>query len=144
MSDAGGLLVIRTFEAGDEPQVVELWQRCGLVTPWNDPHQDIKAKTDFQPDLFFVGEIGGKIEAVVMAGYDGHRGWINYLGVSPDRRRQNLGRLIMEHAEARLKELGCPKINLQVRASNKDVIAFYQSLGFAEEDVINMGKRLDR
>jgi ribosomal protein S18 acetylase RimI-like enzyme len=89
-----------------------------------------------------VGTISNKIVATVMAGYDGHRGWIYYLAVDPDYQRKKIGRRIMEKAETALKERGCPKINLQVRTSNRAVIAFYERLGFSNDDVIGLGKRL--
>lgn len=94
------------------------------------------------PDLFLVGELDGKIVASVMGGYEGHRGWINYLAVHPDYRRKGFGKEIMLEVEERIRKKGCPKINLQVRASNQDVIAFYQAIGFADDEVIGLGKRL--
>ncbi len=78
-----------------------------------------------------------------MAGYDGHRGWINYLAVAPDRRDAGAGRALMAEAERRLRALGCPKINLQVRGSNTDVLAFYEHLGFVVDDAVSLGKRLE-
>ena len=98
---------------------------------------------DFQPELFLVGKIDDCIIATVMAGFEGHRGWINYLAVLPDFQKQGFGRKIMQEAEKRLHELDCPKINLQVRSSNKDIIAFYESVGFTQDDVVSLGKRLD-
>jgi ribosomal protein S18 acetylase RimI-like enzyme len=77
-----------------------------------------------------------------MAGYEGHRGWINYLAVSPHHRRQRIGRRIMEEAEKRLKAAGCPKINLQVRETNRSVIQFYERIGYTRDPVASMGKRL--
>ncbi len=77
-----------------------------------------------------------------MAGYEGHRGWINYLAVAPDFRRRGTARRLMQVAEHELRVLGCPKINLQVRSSNSDVIAFYQRLGFSLEEVVSLGNRL--
>lgn len=133
---------IRPFHADDEAQVVALWQRCGLVVPWNDPHQDIARKMDVQPELFLVGTRGASVIATVMAGYDGHRGWLNYVAVAPEAQGQGFGREIVEAAIAALRARGCPKINLQVRASNAAVMAFYQQLGFVVDDVVSMGKRL--
>ena len=135
-------IVVRPYQPPDEPQVVELWYRCNLVLPWNDPGQDIRHKVAFQPDLFLVGETGSRIVGTVMAGYEGHRGWINYLAVAPDYRRMGIGRRLMQVAEHELTALGCPKINLQVRSSNAGVIAFYQRLGFVVDDVVALGKRL--
>ena len=143
MNPAEPQLVVRPYEPRDESAVVDLWRRCGLVVPWNDPHRDIAMKLQVNPELFLVGTVGGRVVATVMAGYDGHRGWINYLGVDPDVRRRGLGRRIMAVAEAKLRERGCHKINLQVRSSNTGVIAFYERLGFQVEDRVSMGKRLD-
>ena len=142
MTDPPVSMIVRPFAESDRPGVIALWQRCGLVFPQNDPDRDIDLKADFQGDLFLVGVIDGSVAAAVMAGYDGHRGWINYLGVDPDRRGQGLGRMIMAEAENRLAALGCPKINLQVRTSNTKVIGFYKALGFAMDDVVSLGKRL--
>lgn len=135
-------LEIRTFEESDTEAVVQLWTECALVVPWNDPVRDIQRKLAVQPNLFLVGCIAAKIIATVMAGYDGHRGWINYLAVASSRRRQGVGRGMMEEAERRLRVLGCPKINLQVRNSNTHAIDFYNRLGFSEDDVVSFGKRL--
>ena len=135
-------LVLRPYRSADHDEVVALWQRCNLVVPANDPTHDIALKLAFQPSLFFVGTIDERIVATVMAGYEGHRGWINYLAVSPEAQRRGLGRQVMAHAEEALRQLGCPKANLQVRASNTDVVKFYERLGFTIEDRVSMGKRL--
>jgi ribosomal protein S18 acetylase RimI-like enzyme len=134
---------IRSFEPQDQEQVIELWGQCNLLRPWNDPRKDIERKLKERPELFLVGVLGGRIIASVMAGYDGHRGWLNYVGVDPDHRHQDFGRAIMAEAERRLRELGCPKINLQVRSANRDAIDFYSKVGFALDDVVSMGKRLE-
>jgi ribosomal protein S18 acetylase RimI-like enzyme len=120
---------VRQFQLADEEAVIALWRRCDLVRPWNDPATDIARKREMQPELFLVGIVQGELVATIMAGYEGHRGWINYLAVHPDRQRQGMGRRMMAEAETCLQVLGCPKINLQVRSKNKDVIAFYRSLG---------------
>ena len=135
-------MTIRTFQATDQMRVIALWRECGLVVPQNDPAADIARKLAWQPDLFFVGESGGEIVATVMAGYEGHRGWINYLAVARAWQRAGYGRGIMRHAEQVLRSLGCPKINLQVRSTNSEVIRFYERLGFGEDAVVSMGKRL--
>jgi len=134
---------IRPFQPSDEAAVVALWERCGLVRPWNDPHKDIQRKLAVRPDLFLVGVWQGEVVATAMAGYEGHRGWINYLAVSPKHQRTGLGHEIMAEAERLLRETGCPKINLQVRSTNLQVIEFYRSLGYILEDVVSLGKRLD-
>jgi ribosomal protein S18 acetylase RimI-like enzyme len=133
---------IRPFREADEAQVVALWQACGLTRPWNDPHRDIARKLAVQRELFLVGEEGGRIVASVMAGYEGHRGWVNYLAVDPGRRRAGLGAQLMRRVEQLLLAHGCPKINLQVRAGNAEVLAFYRALGYAQDEVVAMGKRL--
>ena len=134
---------IRLYASADRDQVVALWQACKLVVPWNVPEQDIATKVAFQPELFFVAERDGRVVGSVMAGYEGHRGQINYLAVLPDQRGSGLGRQLMDHAEAVLREMGAPKINLQVRAANRDVIDFYEALGYRVDDTVNLGKRLD-
>jgi ribosomal protein S18 acetylase RimI-like enzyme len=142
MRDKSPEFKIRPYRASDESDVIDLWHRCNLVVPQNEPKKDIEMKLKVQSDLFFVGTVSGRIVATVMAGYDGHRGWIYYLAVDPDYRRQQIGRRMMMHAETTLKKRGCPKINLQVRTSNQAVIAFYERLGFSNDDVIGLGKKL--
>jgi ribosomal protein S18 acetylase RimI-like enzyme len=137
------IMQIRPFQISDEPQVITLWDQCGLLRPWNDPHKDIRRKMAVRPDQFLVGVIDDEIVATAMIGYDGHRGWIYYLAVSPDHQRQGLGRALMDEAERLLRAEGCPKINLQVRTSNTDVIDFYRSIGFTEDAVLSFGKRLE-
>ena len=134
---------IRTFEPADATAVVELWRVCDLTRLWNDPVRDIERKVAVADDLFLVATIDGVVVATVMAGYDGHRGWVNYLAVDPKRRGSGLGRAVMSEAELRLRDRGCPKINLQVRTSNPSAIAFYERLGFAVDDAVSLGKRLE-
>jgi len=134
--------IIRAFSGDDRNGVIELWSECGLVVPQNNPELDIERKLKVNPEWFLVGELDGRIIATCMAGYEGHRGWINYLAVSPQYRRRGFAAKLMQEAEKILQNAGCPKINLQVRTSNKDVIEFYKSVGFSKDDVISMGKRL--
>jgi ribosomal protein S18 acetylase RimI-like enzyme len=134
---------IRPFQPADEDAVVALWDRCGLTRPWNDPRKDIRRKLAVRPDLFRVAEFDGIVIGTVMVGYDGHRGWINYLGVDPDQRRRGVGRALMAEAERLLRLEGCPKINLQVRTGNTEVIEFYRQVGFLMDDVVSMGRRLE-
>ncbi len=134
---------IRLFEPRDETSVIHLWTECGLVVPWNNPHHDIRRKRKVQPEMFLVGCLDGKIIATVMAGYDGHRGWINYLAVHPEHQRAGVGKRMMDEAEVRLRTAGCPKINLQVRSTNSKVIEFYKKIGFKVDDVVSLGKRLE-
>lgn len=143
--------VIRLFEPEDETAVIALWHRCGLIRPWNDPAKDIARKLAVQPELFGVmvkGRAGADdsgaraVLGTVMAGYEGHRGWINYLAVDPAAQRHGLGRALMNWAEARLADAGCPKINLQVREGNEPVLGFYAAIGFTNDGVVSLGKRL--
>ncbi len=137
-----------------------LWESCGLTRPWNDPRADIERKVRDSPDWFFVAEVpssagaappaeGGTsreaaaaVVGTVMAGYDGHRGWINYLATDPAHRGRGIGRALMAAAERELAAAGCAKINLQVRSENAAVIAFYSRLGYVQDPVVSMGKRL--
>jgi ribosomal protein S18 acetylase RimI-like enzyme len=134
---------IRPFAPGDEAAVIALWRGCGLTRPWNDPAKDIRRKLAVDSERFLVGVEGGEIVATVMAGYEGHRGWINYLAVAPARRRAGFGRRMMAEAERLLRRAGCPKINLLVRGDNAEAAAFYARLGFARDDAIALGKRLE-
>jgi ribosomal protein S18 acetylase RimI-like enzyme len=134
---------IREFADADEERVVALWARCGLVRPWNDPRKDIARKKRVQRELFLVAEERGEIAGAVMGGYDGHRGWVNYLAVDESHRRSGLGRRLMDEVEARLRRLGCPKLNLQVRNDNAAALGFYERLGFKRDEAVSLGKRLE-
>ena len=133
---------IRTFQEADRAGVIELWRRCDLVRPWNDPDRDIDRKRARDPDNFLVATREGRLVAAAMAGYEGHRGWVNYFAVDPDLQGLGIGRELMEEIEGRLLALGCPKINLQVRTANEAARAFYERLGFEVDASISMGKRL--
>jgi ribosomal protein S18 acetylase RimI-like enzyme len=133
---------IRTFRENDRAEVIDLWEQCGLLAPQNDPQEDIDKKMVSGADLFLVGVDREGLAATVMGGYDGHRGWAYYLAVRQNARRLGRGREIMAELENRLRSLGCQKINLQIRTNNKKVLAFYFSLGFLEDDVLSLGKRL--
>jgi len=135
-------LTIRPFHVNDEAEVIRLWEQCELVVPQNDPADDIVRKLKVQPELFLVGLMQGRIITTIMAGYEGHRGWINYLAVDPEYRRKGFGRTMIEAVEEKLSRMGCPKINLQVRETNLEVIEFYKRLGYSSDHVIGLGKRL--
>lgn len=135
-------LTLRTYNAGDESAVVDLWVRCNLSVPWNNPHCDIERKTADSPDLFFVAELDEQLVATCMAGYDGHRGWIYYLAVRPDLQRKGIATRMIKHAEKALAALGCPKIDLMVRETNEEVLGFYHHIGYSAEPVKVLGKRL--
>ncbi len=134
---------IRPFRPEDAGAVLELWFACRLIVPQNDPRRDIARKLQVNPEWFLVGELEGRIIATCMAGYEGHRGWINYLAVAPEHQRCGYARRLMEEAERLLRTAGCPKINLQIRATNLGVIEFYRNLGFRVDEVVSMGKRLE-
>jgi ribosomal protein S18 acetylase RimI-like enzyme len=133
---------IRPFEDADEAAVIALWEAAGLTRSWNDPRKDIERKRSVQRERFLVGTHDGAVMASIMIGYDGHRGWINYLAVSPAHRRQGHARTLMREAERLLGAAGCPKINLQVRTSNASVLDFYKAIGYAQDDVVSFGRRL--
>jgi len=147
MSSAGNQrlseLVVRSYSAADQQAVIDLWDRCDLLRPWNNPVKDIARKLRANSDWFLVAVIRNKVVGSIMIGYEGHRGWINYLAVDPSLRRQGVGRRLMEHAEEILRKAGCPKINLQIRSANKQAADFYAVLGYLRDDVICFGKRLD-
>jgi ribosomal protein S18 acetylase RimI-like enzyme len=109
---------------------------------WNQPESDIRRKLDVQRELFLVADDGVGIVGTAMAGFDGHRGWVYYVAVHPDHRRRGIGTGLMEQVEAGLQRFGCPKLNLQVRASNRGVVAFYERLGYVIEERVSMAKRL--
>ena len=134
-------LQIRPFEEGDLETVVALWKACGLVVPQNDPVEDIAFCRSSGHGEVFVGELDGEIVAAFMAGHEGHRGWVYYVGVRPDLQRKGLGRQLMYHAESWLLEQGIPKIQLMVRESNEAVCEFYRHLGYTRDPVIVMAKR---
>ena len=136
-------LNIRPYQDRDRKAIVDLWEACGLVVPHNDPLRDIQRKSRVNPEWFLVGIRGGILVASCMVGYEGHRGWINYLAVSPAHRRLGIASMLMRRAEAVLSKAGCPKINLQVRETNQEVIAFYEQMGYLNDHVVSLGKRLE-
>ncbi len=133
---------IRPYQPQDESAVIALWQDCGLTRPWNDPLKDITRKLTTQPELFLVGTVDAVLVATAMVGFDGHRGWVYYLAVAPTHRRQSHGRALMQEAERLLMARGCPKLNLLVRSSNAGVIDFYRRLGYMQDEVVSLGRRL--
>ena len=134
---------IRVYDEQDQNAVIALWQECGLVVPQNNPAKDIARKLLVDRDLFIVGLEGSKIVASVMGGYEGHRGWINYLAVKPSAQRKGYGQKMMYAVEGLIQAKGCPKINLQVRSTNKNVLAFYAAIGYGRDEAVGLGKRLE-
>ena len=133
---------IRVYQASDQQAIVDLWNECGLLVPWNDPAKDIQRKILLGADLFLVGDLEGALIASVMGGYEGHRGWANYLAVRPNYQDKGYARLLMSELEMKLLEKGCPKINLQVRDTNIDIVRFYEALGYKIDAAVSLGKRL--
>ena len=132
---------IRLYQESDAKSVSDLWNQVFPDNPsHNAPTLVITKKLKVQPELFFVAEKDSVIIGTIMAGYDGHRGWLYTLAVSPQHRRQGIGRHLVQQAESALIAMGCPKINLQVRASNAEVVAFYEKLGYFTEERITHGK----
>jgi ribosomal protein S18 acetylase RimI-like enzyme len=136
-------LLIRPYTPDDEHEVIRLWFDCGLMVPHNNPRRDIERKLQVNPEWFLLALLEGEIIGSCMVGYEGHRGWINYLAVSPRYRRQRIAAALMAEAERLLNAAGCPKINLQVRETNLEVIKFYEGIGYKNDAVISLGKRLD-
>lgn len=151
-------ITVRTFDPRETDEVVALWHAAGLTRPWNDPHRDIARKLAEQPELFLVAvededdgdenaggrpDRAGRLVGTVMAGSDGHRGWMYYLAVAEDRRREGVGRHLVVTAEALLLAAGCPKVQLMVRTDNAEAAGFYDRLGYERAEVVVLGRRLD-
>lgn len=135
---------VRSFRRSDSEALGALWARVFPDDPpWNAPKVMIETKLRVQPDLLLVGELEGTIVGAVMAGFDGVRGWIYHLAVLPEHRRRGFATRLVRSAEQGLQYLGCPKVNLQVRATNPEVVAFYRSVGYQVEERVSMGRRLE-
>lgn len=134
-------ILIRTYEDADHDGVVSLWTVAfPNDPPWNEPNGFIRRKRETQSELFWVAIEGNAVIGTILAGYDGVRGWIYHLAVDPARRRRGTARLLMETAERALENLGCVKINLQVKRDNMGVVDFYKRLGYSIEERVQMGK----
>jgi ribosomal protein S18 acetylase RimI-like enzyme len=142
MLKAGNVMEIRIFRQDDFEKVITLWERCDLLRPWNDPEMDIERKYHHSPDLFLVAEIGDEIVGSVMGGYDGHRGSVYYLGVHPEFRGRGIANAMLNRLEKKLIARGCPKILISVREDNDMVIGMYERLGYEQQDVVSLGRRL--
>jgi ribosomal protein S18 acetylase RimI-like enzyme len=136
-------MLIRPYEDADELAVIALWNEVlPDAAPHNDPATTIRKKLAVEHELFFVCVSDATVVGTVMGGYDGHRGWVYAVAVRPACRRRGIGAALVRRLEAALSERGCLKVNLQVRSSNAEVIAFYERLGYSVEERISMGKRL--
>ena len=137
------LVTVRPYAASDEPAVIVLWREClGYAGGHRDPAASLRRKLAFQPELFYVAVDGDALAGTILGGYDGHRGWIYSLAVAPSLRRRGIATQLVRHLEARLAELDCPKVNLQINRQNAEVVAFYESLGYHVEERISMGRVL--
>jgi ribosomal protein S18 acetylase RimI-like enzyme len=131
---------IRVYRPSDFRAVAEIWSQVFPATaPYHAPEASVRRMVATAPELFFVAEEEGELAGTVLAGWDGHRGWIYSLAVRPELQRRGIGSLLLRHALGALRERGCPKVNLQVLPANRAVIAFYQRHGFAVEDRVSMG-----
>ena len=140
-------MIIRVFDERDTQAVLALWAQtlseyATSPKPQRDPRLSIRNKLAMQPELFFVGLLNERLIGTVMAGYDGHRGWMYSLAVAEDQRGNGYGRALVEHAERALASIGCPKLNLQIMANKPETQAFYAKLGYQMDEVVSFGKRL--
>jgi len=136
-------LAIAPIADPDIAAVISLWQACGLTRPWNDPASDIALARREPNSTLLIGRDGDAIVATVMVGHDGHRGWVYYVATDPERRGKGYGRTIMNAAEDWLRAAGMAKLQLMVRRENSKAGAFYQSIGYEEQQTIVFGKWLD-
>ncbi|MCF5707547.1 GNAT family acetyltransferase [Pseudomonas syringae] len=135
--------VINYSDSHHRLAVIKLWQAIfDDDAPHNRPDLSIDMKLAVRDELFFVAVLEDRITGTLMAGYDGHRGWLYSVAVDPQHRGQGVGTLLVRHAEQALIKLGCIKINLQVRTRNEGVKAFYETLGYIQEPIISLGKRI--
>jgi ribosomal protein S18 acetylase RimI-like enzyme len=139
----GPPLAIAPIGDADVGEVIALWQRCGLTRPWNDPAADIALARRGSNAAVLVGRDGGRLVASVLVGHDGHRGWVYYVAVDPNCQHRGYGRVIMDNAEEWLRARGIEKLQLMVRPDNNQVQAFYQSLGYFEQERVVYAKWLD-
>jgi len=135
---------VRPFQSLDRPALEQLWSRVFADDPpWNAPAVMIENKLKVQPELLLVGVLDEALVGAVMAGFDGVRGWMYHLAVAPESRRRGIATQLVRAAEAGLRKLGCAKVNIQVRATNSEIVAFYRSLGYVVEERVSMGRRLE-
>jgi len=142
-TDGAADWAVRRFERVHTDAVVALWEEAGLTRPWNDPRVDIERKLAMQPEGFLVAVTkDDEVIGSVMAGYDGHRGWLYYLATAASHRGLGIARALVAEAERVLVAMGCPKVQLMVREGNEHVLGFYDALGYERFTVANTGKRL--
>jgi ribosomal protein S18 acetylase RimI-like enzyme len=127
---------IRALDATQRSAAVDLWERAGLTRPWNPPDEDFDRAVDGPTSTVLGGFDDAVLVATAMVGHDGHRGWVYYLAVAPDRRHSGVGGTMVHGAEEWLRQAGVPKLLLMVRSTNAAALGFYDALGFATEDVV--------
>ena len=127
----------------DAAAVIALWREAGLTRPWNDPAADLARALGSPGSTVLAARDGPDVVATVMAGFDGHRGWLHYLAVAEVWRRRGLGRRMVAAAELWLAERGAPKVQLMVRGGNDAARGFYRALGYEDNDVAVVGRRLE-
>jgi ribosomal protein S18 acetylase RimI-like enzyme len=136
--------LVRAFRQEDSASLQALWARSFPDDPpWNAPHLMIENKLKVQPELLLVGDLGGSVVGAVMAGFDGVRGWLHHLAVAHEHRRKGFATKLVKAAEDGVRQLGCTKVNLQLRVTNHEVVSFYRSLGYQIEERVSMGRRFD-
>jgi ribosomal protein S18 acetylase RimI-like enzyme len=140
---AGHALTVKAIEDGDIAEVITLWQRCGSTRAWNDPARDIELARKVANATVLLGRNDGALVASVLVGHDGHRGGVYYVTVDPDHRFKGYGRVIMTAAEDWLRARGVEKLQLMVRGDNAEVHAFYESLGYYDQERVVFAKWLD-
>jgi ribosomal protein S18 acetylase RimI-like enzyme len=128
--------------ATDADEVIALWRACGLTRPWNDPSADFARAVAGPTSAVLVMREDDGLAASVMVGCDGHRGWVYYLAVAPERRRSGLGRAMMDSADSWLRARGAPKLQLMVRDDNDEALRFYEALGLERQPVVTLGRFL--
>ncbi|MFF2454210.1 GNAT family acetyltransferase [Isoptericola sp. NPDC058082] len=136
-------VAFREVGDGDVEQVVALWEACGLTRPWNDPRRDVADARRTPTSTVLVGVAGDRVVSSALAGYDGHRGWLYYVAVDPQEQGSGLGRATVAAAEDWLRAAGARKVQLMVRATNAQVVGFYDRLGYGDQETVVLGKWFD-
>ena len=136
-------VTINPATAVDRDDVIALWQLAGLTRPWNNPESDFELALTNPTSVMLLARHAGDIVGGVMAGFDGHRGWVYYLATAPSQRGQGIGRALMQAAEAWLGGQGCPRVRLMVRHDNVAATGFYRAIGYEPQDIITLGRTLD-
>jgi len=136
-------IIIRNFKSSDKDSIIDLWKNVFNPMDFhNDPENAFNMKSKHKDNLFFVAEENAQVIGTVIAGFDGHRGWIYSLAIKPEVRNKGIAKLLVKKAVEELKKLGCLKVNLQINSDNADVVDFYKKMGFQVEDRISMGMKL--